>query len=54
MSEGDALTEAVLDMTNWIKKSENEENAYLRVIVTDNKGYYAVTRAYFKDELEDK
>lgn len=52
VTEGNGLTEAVLDMALWLKKSVNEENAYLRVIVTDAQGYYAVTRAYFKDELE--
>lgn len=53
VAEGEDLTEATLDIAKWVPWAKKHENAYLRVIVTDAKGYYAVTRAYFKDELEE-
>ena len=54
VTEGHALTEACLDISKWVPWAQKQENAYLRVIVTDAQGYYAVTRAYFKDELEEE
>ena len=54
VTEGQALTEASLDIAKWIPWAQKHEHAYLRVIVTDAQGYYAVTRAYFKDELEEE
>lgn len=49
--EGALLTEATFDMSGWLKRSEGKENAFLRLIVTDETGRYAVTRAYWIDEL---
>ncbi len=54
IADAPELTEATLDMTKWLKKSAGCKDAYLRLIVTDERGKYAVTRAYFLDELEEK
>lgn len=53
IAEAPGLTEASLDMTKWLQKSKDPHNAWLRVIVTDESGLYAVTRAYFMDEMEE-
>ena len=46
------LTEATFDIGNWVKKfAINNKDAFIRLIVTDERGRYAVTRAYFSDEL---
>lgn len=45
------LTQASIDMSRWIKKSKEKEMAWLRVIVTAADGTYAVSRAYFLDEM---
>lgn len=54
IAESPALTEATLDMTKWLQKSKNPKDAWLRLIVTDESGLYAVTRAYFLDEMEEE
>ncbi len=54
LAYGTDLTEATLDMSLWLKKSGGNKDAYLRLILTDETGMYAVTRAYFMDELEEK
>lgn len=46
------LTEAAFDITGWLKKQGDNPNAFLRLIVTAADGSYAVTRAYWKEELE--
>ena len=51
-AEKGAITEAQFDMSKWLKANQNNENAFLRLIVTSADGNYAVTRAYWKDELE--
>ena len=53
-AHGEDLTEATLDMSLWLKKSGGNKDAFLRVLVTDEHGKYAVSRAYFMDELEEK
>lgn len=45
------LTEASLDMTQWLEKSQNEPDTFLRVTVTAPDGSYAATRAYWRNEL---
>lgn len=54
VAEVPGQTEAQLDMSRWLKLSQNPKNSWLRVIVTDEAGLYAVTRAYFMDEMEEK
>ena len=39
-------------MSGWLKASKGEDVAFLRLVVTDTRGRYAVTRAYWLDELE--
>lgn len=48
---GESVTEAEFDMTKWLKRSAGKENAFLRLILTAADGRYAVTRAYWLDEL---
>ena len=50
--ENGALTEATFDMSGWMKGSKGKDVAFLRLVVTDTGGRYAVTRAYWMDELE--
>ena len=50
--ENGALTEAKFDMSSWLKTSKDKDVAFLRLVVTDTKGRYAVTRAYWLDELK--
>ena len=49
--ENAAITEASFDIAKWRKASAGKPNAFIRLIVTDRHGKYAVTRAYFIDEL---
>ena len=51
--EENGITEATFDLTRWRKFAGEKENAFLRLIVTDSRGRYAVTRAYFLNELTD-
>jgi hypothetical protein len=51
--EEKGLTEATFDIAKWRKASGSNPDAFLRLIVTDKIGRYAVTRAYFADELTD-
>lgn len=50
--DGAPITEASFDMSGWVKGSAGKELAFLRLIVTDERGRYAVTRAYWMDELK--
>ena len=52
--EGEPITEASFDMSGWLKRFREKENAFLRLIVTAADGSYAVTRAYFVDELTEQ
>lgn len=49
--ENATITEATFDLTKWRKAAGSNENAFLRLIVTDRTGRYAVTRAYWLEEL---
>jgi len=50
--EGEAaLTRAVFKLTAWREKYSESPNSYIRLVVTAADGTYAVTRAYWKDEL---
>lgn len=51
--ENAAITEASFDLAKWRKSSAGNPDAFIRLIVTDRRGKYAVTRAYFIDELKD-
>ena len=51
IAEAPELTRASLELSGWLKKSKDPHNAWLRVIVTAADGSYAVSRAYFMDEL---
>lgn len=48
--EGD-LTQADFDISVWRKHYEQDENSFLRIVVTAADGSYAVTRAYKAEEL---
>ena len=50
--DGEALTEADFKVSGWLSKLKDDEDAFLRLVVTAADGSYAVTRAYWKDELE--
>lgn len=50
--EKNGLTEATFDIAKWRKASQGK-NAFLRLVVTDATGKYAVTRAYWPEELND-
>ena len=50
---GDApVTEAEFDLTTWLTKSQGDPNAFIRLTVTAPDGTYAVTRAYYPEELK--
>lgn len=46
------ITEAVFDISGWLSKNRENPKGFLRLIVTAPDGTYAVTRAYWMDELE--
>ncbi len=48
---GKPLTEAEFDLSKWFDMGSTEENTYIRLTVTAPDGTYAVTRAYFREEL---
>ena len=52
--EENGLTQASFDIAKWRKRFGDNKNAFLRLIVTDKRGRYAVTRAYFADELTEQ
>ncbi len=52
--EQNGITEATFDLARWRKFAAQSEHAFLRLIVTDATGRYAVTRAYFADELTEQ
>ena len=54
VQRGENLTEVTLDMSRWAAKCADKDNAFLRLILTDASGNYAVTRAYFIDELREE
>lgn len=47
------ITEAEFDLSVWREKSAGVPNAFIRLTVTAPDGTYAVTRAYWLDELTD-
>lgn len=51
--EGD-LTQAQFDIGPWRQHHSTRPHAFLRLIVTDARGNYAVTRAYLPQELADE
>lgn len=48
---GDRLTEAEFDLSTLVEKGGREPNAFFRLTVAAADGSYAVTRAYFLDEV---
>ena len=48
---GTPITEGEFDLSVWREKSRGTPNAFFRLTVTAPDGKYAVTRAYFLDEL---
>lgn len=48
---GTPITEGEFDLSVWREKSSGDPNAFFRLTVTAPDGKYAVTRAYFLDEL---
>ena len=52
-SETGNLTEARFDISLWRTHHSSKPHAFLRLIVTDAQGNYAVTRAYTPEELMD-
>ena len=50
--DGAVLSEAEFDMKKWMAANEAKDIAFLHLIVTDLNGGYAVTRAYWMDELK--
>ena len=48
---GETITEATFGVGSFANNSKGNDKAFLRLIVTDTTGRYAVTRAYFVDEL---
>lgn len=51
--ENATVTEATFDLSKWLKLSGDNKDAFVRLIVTDKSGKYAVTRAYWLNELTD-
>jgi len=51
--DGAPIREGVFDLSVWREKSAGNPNAFFRLTVTAPDGTYAVTRAYFLDELND-
>lgn len=54
LAHGNGITEAEFDILRWQKKYGSNDRMYLRLIVTAADGSYAVTRAYFAEELTDR
>jgi len=50
-SAGEGLTEAEFDLSTLVEKGSTAPNAFFRLTVTAPDGSYAVTRAYFLDEV---
>ena len=48
---GEGITEAEIDLSVWLEKSQGNPNAFFRVTVKAADGSYAVTRAYYLNEL---
>jgi len=51
--EDNLLTEAKFDMSKWLERSTRKDKSFFRLTVTDGRGDYAVTRAYWLDEIEE-
>ena len=49
--DGTPITEGEFDLSVWREKSNGNPNAFFRLTVTAPDGTYAVTRAYFLNEL---
>ncbi|MBR5453378.1 MAG: hypothetical protein IKV54_04785 [Clostridia bacterium] len=50
----EGLVSAVdFDITQWYADSEGRDNAFFRVVVTDERGHAAYSRAYFRDEVTE-
>lgn len=49
--EEEPLTQAVFNLKTWREKYSESPNSFIRLVVTTADGTYAVTRAYWKDEL---
>ena len=47
------ITEAEIDISVWLNNYSDTENCFLRLIVTDEAGKYAVTRAYRGSEIKE-
>lgn len=50
--EGKLLEGTEFDVSRWLAAYEGKDNAFLRLVVTAADGTYAVTRAYWMDELK--
>lgn len=50
--DGKPMEGAEFDVSKWLKANEGKDNAFLRLVVTAADGTYAVTRAYWMDELK--
>lgn len=50
-TQGETVTRGEFDLSVWREKSAGNPNAFIRLTVTAPDGSYAVTRAYFIDEL---
>lgn len=51
VAQDEPLTEVSFPMKGWLQKAQNKGSGFFRVIVTAADGSYAVTRAYWLDEL---
>lgn len=49
--EEKGLTQASFNIGRWLSRYGSSKDAFLRLVVTDSRGRYAVTRAYFSEEL---
>lgn len=51
LAQDGPLTQASFPMAGWVKKAQQKGGGFIRLIVTAADGSYAVTRAYWLDEL---
>jgi len=47
------VTSADFDIERWYRDTADRENAFFRVVVTDDHGHAAYTRAFFRDEVAE-
>lgn len=52
--EGETISSADFDMTKWLQQNADDPSGFFRLIVTDETGRYAVTRAYYYDEVTEE